>query len=199
MLKTLSHRFPLRLCTHPTTLNSRSLSSRLIHMTDPSLQALLAQIEDVKQQKALVKGKAAEEKALADHLKALNLKRAELLKASGQTGGEDDKAGSKKFTLKVPKGTKDYTDKEMAIRQTMFETITSVFKQHGAVTIDTPVFELKEILSGKYGEDSKLIYDLEDQGGEKCSLRYDLTVPTLVFDSKLCGPAADLTSLLFCL
>jgi histidyl-tRNA synthetase len=32
-------------------------------------------------------------------------------------------------------------------------------------------------LQGKYGEDSKLIYDLEDQGGEKCSLRYDLTVP----------------------
>jgi histidyl-tRNA synthetase len=46
--------------------------------------------------------------------------------------------------------------------------------------IDTeyrPVFELKEILSGKYGEDSKLIYDLADQGGEICSLRYDLTVP----------------------
>ena len=30
---------------------------------------------------------------------------------------------------------------------------------------------------GKYGEDSKLIYDLQDQGGEICSLRYDLTVP----------------------
>ena len=40
-----------------------------------------------------------------------------------------------------------------------------------------PVFELKEILAGKYGEDSKLIYDLADQGGEICSLRYDLTVP----------------------
>ena len=65
----------------------------------------------------------------------------------------------------------------MAIRQQMFSTITKVFKKHGAVTIDTPVFELKEILAGKYGEDSKLIYDLEDQGGEKCSLRYDLTVP----------------------
>lgn len=36
---------------------------------------------------------------------------------------------------------------------------------------------MKEILSGKYGEDSKLIYDLQDQGGELCSLRYDLTVP----------------------
>jgi histidyl-tRNA synthetase len=43
--------------------------------------------------------------------------------------------------------------------------------------IDRPVFELKEILAGKYGEDSKLIYDLADQGGEICSLRYDLTVP----------------------
>ncbi len=31
---------------------------------------------------------------------------------------------------------------------------------------------------GKYGEDSKLIYDLADQGGEILSLRYDLTVST---------------------
>lgn len=52
-----------------------------------------------------------------------------------------------------------------------------MFERHGAVTIDTPVFELKDILTGKYGEDSKLIYDLADQGGELSSLRYDLTVP----------------------
>lgn len=38
------------------------------------------------------------------------------------------------------------------------------------------MFELKETLTGKYGEDSKLIYDLKDQGGELLSLRYDLTV-----------------------
>ncbi|KAI8321505.1 histidyl-tRNA synthetase [Martensiomyces pterosporus] len=65
----------------------------------------------------------------------------------------------------------------MSVRSGIFNTITSVFEKHGAVTIDTPVFELKEILTGKYGEDSKLIYDLKDQGGEECSLRYDLTVP----------------------
>lgn len=65
----------------------------------------------------------------------------------------------------------------MVIRDRIFSTITSIFKRHGAVTIDTPVFELRPILSGKYGEDSKLIYDLSDQGGELCSLRYDLTVP----------------------
>lgn len=65
----------------------------------------------------------------------------------------------------------------MVIRDKIFSTITEVFKRHGGVTIDTPVFELREILAGKYGEDSKLIYDLADQGGEICSLRYDLTVP----------------------
>ncbi|KAI9842039.1 MAG: Cytoplasmic and mitochondrial histidine tRNA synthetase [Sclerophora amabilis] len=81
------------------------------------------------------------------------------------------------FQLKTPKGTKDWEGKDMVIRDRIFSAITNVFKRHGAVTIDTPVFELKEILSGKYGEDSKLIYDLADQGGELCSLRYDLTVP----------------------
>ncbi|CAO3590654.1 unnamed protein product [Absidia cylindrospora] len=92
-------------------------------------------------------------------------------------GGKKTKTAKNSFTLKTAKGTKDYNDKDMAIREKVFSTITKVFKKHGAVTIDTPVFELKDILSGKYGEDSKLIYNLADQGGEECSLRYDLTVP----------------------
>lgn len=94
---------------------------------------------------------------------------------------QKEKKASKKaavqFTLKTPKGTKDWADKDMVLRSAIFDTITKVFKRHGGVTIDTPVFELREILSGKYGEDSKLIYNLEDQGGELTSLRYDLTVP----------------------
>ncbi|KAK9475409.1 uncharacterized protein V1510DRAFT_358955 [Dipodascopsis tothii] len=81
------------------------------------------------------------------------------------------------ITLKTPKGTKDWADKDMVLRTRIFDEVQAVFKRHGAVTIDTPVFELREILTGKYGEDSKLIYDLKDQGGELCSLRYDLTVP----------------------
>ncbi|GIL94796.1 hypothetical protein Vretimale_943 [Volvox reticuliferus] len=78
---------------------------------------------------------------------------------------------------KIPKGTRDFLPEQMAIREKAFAVITSVFKRHGAVSIDTPVFELRETLMGKYGEDSKLIYDLADQGGEILSLRYDLTVP----------------------
>ncbi|XP_034232123.1 histidine--tRNA ligase, cytoplasmic isoform X1 [Thrips palmi] len=82
-----------------------------------------------------------------------------------------------KFTLKTPKGTRDYNPQQMALRQEVLAKIVDVFKRHGAETIDTPIFELKEVLTGKYGEDSKLIYDLADQGGELLSLRYDLTVP----------------------
>lgn len=84
---------------------------------------------------------------------------------------------SKAYSLKTPKGTKDWSGKDMVIRQKMFDSITDIFRRHGGETIDTPVFELREILAGKYGEDSKLIYNLEDQGGEITSLRYDLTVP----------------------
>ncbi|EFE33048.1 uncharacterized protein ARB_00135 [Trichophyton benhamiae CBS 112371] len=85
--------------------------------------------------------------------------------------------GKNSFTLKTPKGTKDWSGPDALLRDNIFSTITNVFKRHGGMALDTPVFELREILAGKYGEDSKLIYDLQDQGGEICSLRYDLTVP----------------------
>lgn len=87
------------------------------------------------------------------------------------------KVAKQSFTLKTPKGTKDWGDSDMVIREGIFSHLRSLFQSHGGVTIDTPVFELREILAGKYGEDSKLIYNLEDQGGELTSLRYDLTVP----------------------
>ncbi|GAA5855543.1 hypothetical protein JCM8547_007882 [Rhodosporidiobolus lusitaniae] len=106
-------------------------------------------------------------KALKDQLKQLSIAAA----------GKKDNKKAVKFTLKTAKGTKDWHPSDMYLRQSIFRKITEVFELHGGVTIDTPVFELKEILAGKYGEDSKLIYDLQDQGGELCSLRYDLTVP----------------------
>ncbi|GAB5566789.1 histidine--tRNA ligase [Prionailurus iriomotensis] len=97
---------------------------------------------------------------------------AKLLKLKAQLGPDE---GKQKFVLKTPKGTRDYSPRQMAIREKVFDVIISCFKRHGAEVIDTPVFELKETLTGKYGEDSKLIYDLKDQGGELLSLRYDLT------------------------
>ncbi|KAG2232917.1 hypothetical protein INT48_006171 [Thamnidium elegans] len=135
-------------------------------------QAIEAQGLKVRQ----LKSQKAEKEAIDAEVQTLLGLKKELTVLEGA-----DKSGSAKpakkavkssFTLKTAKGTKDYNDKDMAIREKVFNTITKVFKKHGAVTIDTP-----EILAGKYGEDSKLIYDLADQGGEECSLRYDLTVP----------------------
>ncbi|OEL14059.1 Histidine--tRNA ligase, cytoplasmic [Dichanthelium oligosanthes] len=68
---------------------------------------------------------------------------------------------------KIPKGTRDFGKEQMAIRERAFSIITGVFKMHGATALDTPVFELRETLMGKYGEDSKLVYDLADQVDEK--------------------------------
>ncbi|KAK9092298.1 hypothetical protein Syun_027209 [Stephania yunnanensis] len=64
---------------------------------------------------------------------------------------------------KIPKGTRDFSKEQMAIREKAFSIITQVFKRHGGSALDTPAFELRETLMGKYGEDSKLIYDLADQ------------------------------------
>lgn len=97
--------------------------------------------------------------------------------AAAVNASKKSKKSKEKFQLKTPKGTKDWSGKDMILRESIFSSLSSLFKRHGGVTIDTPVFELTEILTGKYGEDSKLIYNLQDQGGELTSLRYDLTVP----------------------
>ncbi|OHT12063.1 histidyl-tRNA synthetase family protein [Tritrichomonas foetus] len=83
----------------------------------------------------------------------------------------------KKAICKEPVGTRDLLPENMRVRELVTGIVAGIFKKHGAVTIDTPVFELREVLTEKYGEESKLIYNLEDQGGELLSLRYDLTVP----------------------
>ncbi|XP_033212969.1 histidine--tRNA ligase, cytoplasmic isoform X2 [Belonocnema kinseyi] len=127
-------------------------------------------LEQIKQQGDLVRKLKAEK---AD-ITAISEGVAKLLNLKAQIG--DDNV-AQKFTLKTPKGTRDYNPEQMALRLGVLDKIVAVFKRHGAVTIDTPIFELKEVLTGKYGEDSKLIYDLKDQGGEILALRYDLTVP----------------------
>ena len=79
---------------------------------------------------------------------------------------------------KIPKGTRDFGPAQMQVRRQAFDIIRAVFQTHGAGELDTPVFELRDTLMGKYGEEGgKLVYDLADQGGESLCMRYDLTVP----------------------
>ncbi|CDQ77432.1 unnamed protein product [Oncorhynchus mykiss] len=127
-----------------------------------------AQIQDAIKTQGEVVRKLKTEKASKEQI---DEEVAKLLKLKAQIGGDE---GKHQFTLKTAKGTRDYNPKQMAIRERVFNTIIRCFKHHGAETIDTPVFELKETLTGKT---LSFIYDLKDQGGELLSLRYDLTVP----------------------
>lgn len=136
-------------------------------MSDPSIQERITSLQTRIKQLKVAKQDASTE---VNEMKSLK----EQLGKDKEEGSAGASAGG--FQLKTPKGTVDHKPEAALLRKKIFDTLEGVFVKYGGSTIDTPVFELKEILAGKYGEDSKLIYDLQDQGGELCSLRYDLTV-----------------------
>uniref|UniRef100_A0A182K260 histidine--tRNA ligase n=1 Tax=Anopheles christyi TaxID=43041 RepID=A0A182K260_9DIPT len=148
-------------------------------MAASTMQAIRAGEENVRQQLAQINEEVQKLLALKEQLKQLTVEEdgsGEAVPAKPVATSEPT-SGNRNLSLKTPKGTRDYGPEAMALRQRVLDQVISVFRKHGAETIDTPVFELKEVLTGKYGEDSKLIYDLKDQGGEILALRYDLTVP----------------------
>jgi histidyl-tRNA synthetase len=77
----------------------------------------------------------------------------------------------------VLKGFRDYLPEHMLLRQRVLGIIRDVFEQHGFEPLDTPALEYMEILTGKAGENEKLMYHFLDQGNREVGLRYDLTVP----------------------
>ena len=84
---------------------------------------------------------------------------------------------------RIPKGTRDFGQLEMARRNYIFDTIKSVFSLYGFQQIETPAMENLSTLMGKYGEEGdKLLFRIQNSG-EKAALapekglRYDLTVP----------------------
>ena len=83
----------------------------------------------------------------------------------------------------IPKGTRDFSQIEMARRNYIFSTIRDVFALYGFAQIETPAMELMSTLMGKYGEEGdKLLFRIQNSGekaGEapEKGLRYDLTVP----------------------
>jgi len=100
----------------------------------------------------------------------------------------------------IPKGTRDFSPKEMVRRNYIFNTIKTVFQNYGYLPIETPAMENLTTLMGKYGEEGdRLLFkilnsgdflkNLDQQDVESKSLgkvassitekglRYDLTVP----------------------
>ncbi|MCM8744929.1 histidine--tRNA ligase [Thermomicrobium sp. CFH 73360] len=78
----------------------------------------------------------------------------------------------------VLRGMRDFTPRQMLLRQRVIDILRRVFERYGFDPIDTPLLEYYEVLSGKYGEEGeKLLYRFVDHGGRAVGLRYDLTVP----------------------
>jgi len=80
----------------------------------------------------------------------------------------------------LPRGFRDYPPSVMLTRLRVIESIRKIFQLHGFPPMDTPVVELWETLSGKYGEEAEslLIWRFQDPYSKRWyGLRYDLTVP----------------------
>lgn len=77
----------------------------------------------------------------------------------------------------ILRGFRDYTPDQMMLRQEVISRFRQVFERHGYEPVDTPAIEYMEILTGKAGENEKLMYHFLDQGDREVGLRYDLTVP----------------------
>lgn len=100
----------------------------------------------------------------------------------------------------IPKGTRDFSPRDMLRRNYLFDTIRNSFQRFGFLPLETPSMENLSTLMGKYGEEGdKLIFKILNSGdfmedldpalwsgkdsrkltpsiAEK-ALRYDLTVP----------------------
>lgn len=107
----------------------------------------------------------------------------------------------------IPRGTRDFSQEQMARRNYIFDIIKGVFASFGYAQIETPAMEKLSTLLGKYGEEGdKLLFRVLDSGdpfdkidfasyktedGYKTAalssalcergLRYDLTVPLARF------------------
>ncbi|KAI0003867.1 histidine-tRNA ligase [Russula compacta] len=149
-------------------------SSPHFHTMASTLDALNAELAQQTELFSKLRIENSDPAALEESRKRLGEIKREL--ASLKQGGKEAKK-KERLLLKTPKGTRDYGPGEMFCRDYVERIVKECFVLYGGAQLDTPVFERKDILAGKYGEDAKLIFDLEDQGGEQLALRYDHTVP----------------------
>lgn len=99
-----------------------------------------------------------------------------------------------KVSTKPPSGMRDFLPSDLVRRNHVVSVVRAVYERYGFVPLETPSIENLEILTGKYGEDEKLIYRLLHRGDSlkkvldsdeavtsarlsDQALRYDLTVP----------------------
>ena len=74
----------------------------------------------------------------------------------------------------IPKGTRDFGQREMAERNYIFDTIRSVFRTYGYQQIETPAMENLSTLLGKYGDEGdKLLFRILNSGDAFSGIDYE--------------------------
>jgi histidyl-tRNA synthetase len=88
-----------------------------------------------------------------------------------------------KPNLSPPSGTRDFFPSEVRRREVAVAKISRVYERFGFGPLETPALERVDILTGKYGDDEKLIFKIAQRGAKAVTgeadlaLRYDFTVP----------------------
>lgn len=93
---------------------------------------------------------------------------------------------SKKIEPRTLKGFRDFLPDEAAKRLWLTNKLRQIFESYGFLPLETPALEYLETFSGQIGEDEKMFYRFEDQGGREVAMRYDQTVPTCRVVAQYC-------------
>ncbi len=74
------------------------------------------------------------------------------------------------------RGTRDFYPEEMRLRNWLFQKFHSSSLLHGFEEYDSPIIEHEELYTRKQGEEiTQQLYNFEDKGGRKISLRPEMT------------------------
>jgi histidyl-tRNA synthetase len=90
-------------------------------------------------------------------------------------------SAGRRIKAQVLSGFRDQLPSQMLLRRTLIDRFRVIFESHGFEPIDTPSLEHLEVLTGKAGENEKLMYHFLDHGDRSVGMRYDLTVPLARF------------------
>jgi histidyl-tRNA synthetase len=84
--------------------------------------------------------------------------------------------------FKLPRGTRDFTSKEMQKRRYIENIMRSTFESFGYNEIQTPTFETLELFKAKSGQGIlDELYFFKDKGNRELALRPELTAPVIRF------------------
>ena len=97
-------------------------------------------------------------------------------KGAGEMKSAVAPSSQQRIDTNPPRGTRDFLPDDKRLQTWLFNEFTAVSKSFGFEQIDFPVLESEELFVRKAGEEiTEQLYNFEDKGGRRVSLRPELT------------------------